>query len=189
MPPHGDPRPDCDLTPRTFDPGRVSRTAAPLRCDPTAEYGRWPSGACYAEIEYAERFHILGPDRVAWPPNEGAVRGTKLVYCKAERFVAEFGNRIDRIGLTRGFFFGLMEDGNSASYEARAIYYESLYKALRTYRLKPEMFRSWWRICVMETERALGQPGGSLGLIFFDGKGNRLSARQLTRTGALRYVD
>jgi hypothetical protein len=158
-------------------------------------YGRpKPDEEPYTYEQYAERYHRPGtggkPD-VNWPPNEGAVRDTRLLYSNAERFVdvEEFGDRIDRIGLTSGQFFGLIEDSCPASYEARAIHYESLYKRLRTYTLNPEKFRGRWRICVMETARALGQPGGSLGLIFFDGKGKRLSARQLTRSGALRHVE
>jgi hypothetical protein len=171
--------------------------------DQAAWYGRPnPGGKPYTYAQYAERYHrpsTGGTPDINWPPNEGAVRDTRLLYSDAQQFVTEFGYRIDRIGFTSGEFFGLMEDPSedtyqgrtinyeSVSYEARALHYKSLYRRLRSYTLNPKEFRDRWRICVMETARALGQPGGCLGLVFFDGKGKRLTARQLTRSKALRH--
>jgi hypothetical protein len=205
-PSYGKPLPVWDSKcPPPLDEDRVHPSVDPYWEDRDAWYGRpEPGEKPYTYEQYAQRYHrpgIGGKPDVNWPPNEGAVRDTRLHYGNAEQFVEEFGSRIDRIGFTSGEFFGLMEDPSpapykgrtvnykSVDYEARAIHYESLYKRLRTYTLNPEKFRDRWRICVMETARALGQPGGSLGLIFFDGKGKRLSARQLTRSGALRHVE
>lgn len=195
-PKYGAPLPAWDEEyPAPLNPARVNKRVDALRADPdpNAWYGRSEGDdEPYNHKQFAQRYHRPhsgGKPDINWPPNEGAVPDTRLFYCDAERFVEEFGDRIDRIGFTGGRFFGLMEDGESASYEARAIHYVSLTSTLRTYRLIPEKFRKRWRICVMDTARALGQPGGSLGLVFFDGKGKQLSARQLTRTEALRYVD
>jgi hypothetical protein len=205
-PSYGKPLPLWDSKcPPPLNEDRVHPSVKPHWKDRDAWYGRpKPDEKPYTYEQYAERYHrpgTGGKPNVNWPPNEGAVRDTRLLYSNAEQFVTEFGDRIDRIGFTSGEFFGLMEDPSpdpyegrtihyeSVFYEARALHYVSLCKRLRTYTLNPEKFRDRWRICVMETARALGQPGGSLGLIFFDGKGKRLSARQLTRSKALRHVE
>jgi hypothetical protein len=185
VPPHGALRPDWDPIPRTFDPGRVDPTVEPLRCDPSAEYGRKPDGVPYTETEYAQRFHILGPDRVAWPPNQGAVRGTKLDYSCAHKFLRDFGDTIDRLGERNGGYFGLVEDKAPATYEARAIHYGSLYHPLRAYTVKPDKFPKTWRIRVMDTAPALGQPGGSVGLIFLDETGHAMPVDDLFKKGVL----
>jgi hypothetical protein len=173
-PPHGDPRADWDpyhaaFRPKCVDPGNLT-----IWHDRSAPYGRGLGGVPYTEPEYARRFHILGPDRVAWPPNEGAGPGTKLDYSDAYQFVLDFGDRMDRLGPPNGRFMGLMGNRISVSYEARAIHYESLYEMLHTYTLIPGRLHSGWKIRAMDTAPALGQPGGSLGLIFLDDKGNQV---------------
>jgi hypothetical protein len=154
----------------------------------------------YTEHEYAERFHKLDPaDPIAWPPNDGAVPGTILDYSDAHQFVTDFGDTVnrlvmvDRLGLPTGKFMGLMENGIAVSYEARALHYQSLYEKLHTYTvipgtLIPGRLPTGWKIRVMETARAFGQPGGSLGLIFLETKGNRVPVTNLTdpRIGLLR---
>lgn len=171
-PPHGDPRRDWDPCRAAFKPKKVDPSAQPLRRDPTAPYGRvGPGGDRYTRWQYAKRFHIKGPVGKAWPPNEGAVLGTKLDYTDAVQFVYDFGDRIDRFGFPSGKYFALMENGSSASYEARAIHYESIYKPLERYTLVPGNLPSGWKIRVMDTAYALGQAGGSAGLVFFDENG------------------
>jgi hypothetical protein len=151
----------------------------------------------YTELEYAERFHKSTPgDPIAWPPNEGAVTGTKLDYGDAYQFVLEFGDTMDRLGEPTGKFMALVVN-RPAFYEPRAIHYGSLYEKLHTYALIPgslipgspipRKLPKGWKIRVMETERALGQPGGSLGLVFIDGKGNQVPIKELIdpRNGVL----
>lgn len=163
-------------------------TAKTLQPDLDAPYGRGPGGVPYTQEQYAERFHRSGIDPIAWPPNDGAVAGTKLDYDDATKFVRDFGNKVDRLGDPKGVFFGLMEKGIHAAYEARALHYGSLYKKLHTYTLMPEKLPKDWKIRVMETAPAFGQPGGSVSLMFFNEKGKELSAEQLTdpRIGVLR---
>ena len=72
-----------------------------------------------------------------------------------------------------------------ASYEARAIHYESLYGKPLTYTLIPGGLPPGWMIRVMDTAPALGQPGGSLGLIFLDETGKQVSIDDLIKAGVL----
>lgn len=179
--------------PALLDTAQVKPSARALRTDsdPDAWYGRSePDGTPYSHNQYAERYHRPGtaekPD-VNWPPNEGAVRGTKLDYHGAYKFIRDFGDRMDRLGQPNGKFMGLMEDGVSSSYEARAIHYTSLCEELLTYRLIPEKFPKEWTIRVMDTAPALGQPGGSLGLKFFDEDDTELYVGGLFDKGALQH--
>lgn len=189
--PHGDPRLGSDPNQAPFAPEDVDPSAEAIWHDRGAPYGRGPGGVPYTKQEYAERFHTFDGDGLpdkAWPPNQGAVARTKRDYTDADQFVLEFGDRVDRLGEPKGTFFGLMENGVSASYEARALPYDSLYKKLRTYTLIPGNLPKGWKIRVMRTAPAFGQPGGSLAVKFFDDKGKELSAEQLTdsRNGVLR---
>ena len=137
-PPHGDPRPDWDPCHAAFKSKRVDPSAEPLRSDPTAPYGRrGPGGVRYTRWQYAKRFHIKGPGGIAWPPNQGAVIGTKLDYSDAYQYVHDFGDWMDRFGPPSGKYLALMENGISAFYEARAIHYESIYGKLQRYTLIP----------------------------------------------------
>lgn len=188
-PPHGAPRPDPDPNYSAFDSNRVDPSAEKIWHDQGAPYGRMPDGTPYPEKEYAKRFLRVKPGGIpdkAWPPNEGAVAGTKLDYTDAHKFVRDFGCRVDRLGVPEGVFFGLAEGGPS-SFEARALPYDSLYKKLHAYTLIPEKLPKNWKIRVMETAPAFGQPGGSLAVKFFDDIGNEISARDLTdKIGVLR---
>lgn len=193
-PPHGDLRPDWDPHRPPFDLTRVDPGAATLWHDRGAPYGREPGGAAYDKDGYAERFHKSDPaDPVAWPPNDGAVPGTKLDYSDAHQFVLDFGDRVDRLGPPTGKFMALMANKISADYEPRALHYASLYEPLHMYTLIPGTLIPGrlpkdWKIRVMETARAFGQPGGALGLIFLENKGNRVPVTNLTdpRIGVLR---
>jgi hypothetical protein len=189
--PHGDPRPGWDPNHAAFDPERVDPGAETIWRDAGAPYGRGPGGVPYTKQQYTERFHTFdrhGMPDMAWPPNQGAVAGTKWDYTDVYQFVLKFGDRVDRLGHPKGTFFAVMENGLSASYESRALPYDSLYQELHTYTLIPGKLPKGWKIRVMDTAPAFGQPGGSLALIFYDDKGNKLSAEQLTdpRIGVLR---
>jgi hypothetical protein len=168
----------------------------PLRKDRLADYGRPKAGGKpYSYDEYAKRYHRQSTDGtpdINWPPNEGAVRGTKVDYDDASKFIDpkdNFSDRMDRLGQPTGKFMGLMEDGTAAFYEDRALHYGSLYEELHAYTLIPNKLPNGYKIRVMDTAPALGQPGGSLGLLFLDDKGNQISVQDLTdpRIGALRH--
>ncbi|WP_055405124.1 MULTISPECIES: glycohydrolase toxin TNT-related protein [unclassified Mycobacterium] len=186
-PPHGTPRLDWDPGHDPFDETRVDPIADTLRCDRTAPYGRAPGGAAYSERDYAERFHKLGPKgehAVAWPPNQGAVMRTKVDYTDDIQFVHEFGQMMDRFGPPSGAFMALIYEGPEgnripASYEARAIHYDSLYGKPLTYTLVPGNLPLGWKIRVMDTAPALGQPGRWVSLVFLTEIDEELSIDEL----------
>jgi hypothetical protein len=198
-PGYGQPLPVCNpKCPPPLDPRLLCPSADALRKDRVADYGRsTPGGTPYSYDEYAERYHRLSTDGtpdINWPPNEGAVRGKKLDYYDASKFIGDhlgdnFGDRMDRLGPPDGRFMGLMEDGTAASYEDRALHYGSLYAELHAYTLIPDKLPNGYKIRVMDTAPALGQPGGSLGLLFLDDKGNQVRVQDLAdpRIGALRH--
>jgi hypothetical protein len=177
-----------DSSRAAFIPGDVDPSAEVLRQDPGAPYGRpKPDEVPYDYYQYARRFHKFkadGTPGINWPPNEGAVRGTKLDYSCAQKFIRDFGDKMDRLGARNGSYFGLVEDKAPASYEARAIHYESLYDPPHTYTLKPDKFPKSWTIRVMDTAPALGQLGGSVGLVFHDETGKEMSVDDLTEKEA-----
>jgi hypothetical protein len=191
-PPHGAPLPNPDSGRAPFDPSRVHPRTKALWRNPGAPYGHGPHGAPYTEQEYAQRFHKLGPKGehwIAWPPNEGAVPGTKVDYSDAQQYVADFGDRMDRIGQPGGNFMaylGRTENGTSAPYlyEARAIHYDKLYENTLTYTLIK--LPPGWTIRVMDTAPALGQPGRSVALFFLDDTGAERSVTELLTAQVLR---
>ena len=182
-PAYGQPLEVWDSSRAAFIHGSVDPSAEVLWQDPGAPYGRpKPGEAPYDYDRYARRFHLFnakGEPDVNWPPNQGAVRGTKLDYSCARKFIRDFGDRIDRLGWEAGAYMGLMEDRASVCYEARALHYESLYRKLCTYTLQPEKFPKGWKIRVMDTAPALGQPGGSLGVVFLEERGKFVSVESL----------
>jgi hypothetical protein len=149
----------------------------------------------YSEQDYAERFHKLGTKgehAVAWPPNQGAVPGTKVDYTDAIQFVHEFGDMMDRFGPPSGEFMALMYMGPKgkripAFYEARAIHYESLYGKPLTYTLVPGKLklRPGWKIRVMDTAPALGQAGRWVSLVFLTQINEEISVNNLIAAGVL----
>lgn len=193
-PPHGAPRTDWDPGRAPFDPHRLHPSIKALWQTQSAPYGNWPHGTPYTDQEYAERFHKLGPmgeHWIAWPPNQGAVSGTKVDYYDATQYVAEFGDRMDRFGAPGGKFMaylGKAKGGTSAPYhyEQRAIHYESLYENKPTYTLVPGNFPAGWTIRVMDTAPALGQPGGSVSLVFLDNTGAERTVTELLTAQVLR---
>jgi hypothetical protein len=177
-------------------PADVDPSAKALRTDPDPDawYGRpGPSAPRHEYEDYAQLYHkpVTGvePD-INWPPNHGAVRRTKLDYSCVDKFIRDFGDkmgrlRMDRLGPPGGSYLALVEDAAPASYEARAIHYRSLCNPLITYTLKPDKFPEGWVIRVMDTARALGQPGGAVGLVFLDEAGEELIISNLSSKGVL----
>jgi hypothetical protein len=195
-PAHGAERKDWDSGHAPFDSKKVDPVADALRCDRTAPYGRDAHGVAYSEQEYAKRFHKLGPNgehAVAWPPNQGAVPDTKVDYTDAIQFAHEFGDKMDRFGPPKGAFMALMYMGPKgkripAFYESRAIHYESLYGKPLTYTLVPGKLeqRPGWKIRVMDTAPALGQPGRWVSLVFLTEIDEEISVNNLIAAGVLQ---
>ncbi len=168
------------------DPSRIGRAVARLMDDPNAPFGHDPLGHAYSREQYEERFNLLSADGDHWfnfPRNAGAVPGTKTAYTDAGKFLDDYGSQLDRIGEDKGKFLAVMEHGDPASWEQRALHVSSLSDPYRTFTLGrlPE----GWVIEVSEVAPGCGQPGGSVQVRIFDSGGKVQTIEALTGRGVL----
>lgn len=130
---------------------------------------------------------MLGEKGEHWfnfPLNDGAVPHTRVVYTKAEHYLRDHGPLLDRIGKTNGKYLAVMENGQPASWEGRALHVNSLHDPYNSYTLGqlPEE----WTIEVSEVAPGVGQSGGSIQVRVLDDEGNARSVVDLIRKGVLR---
>ncbi|MBW0015290.1 glycohydrolase toxin TNT-related protein [Mycobacterium sp.] len=154
------------------DMSHVSQEVRDLMKDPEAPFGRDPHGHAYSPTEYAQRFNKLGPDGEHWynfPGNSGAGPLTRVAYSELQAFIRDYGARLDRIGDDEGTYLAVMENGEPASWEERALHVNSLRDPYNAYTISdlPEK----WSIEVSEVAPGLGQRGGSLQVRIFDTRG------------------
>jgi hypothetical protein len=187
-PHYGEPLPEhWDFTDNPIDPNNVDRDVAKLIRDPEAPFGRDSQGHPYTEQEYAQRFNKVGVKGQHWfnfPPNDGAVPGTRVAYTDTAKYLRDYGSRLDRIGDDGGKYLAVMEDSQPASWEQRALHVDSLCDPYRAYTLGdlPE----GWTIEVSEVAPGVGQPGESIQVRIFDGDGRVQIVDKLIRLGVLR---
>jgi hypothetical protein len=119
-----------------------------------------------------------------FPLNDGAVPGTRVAYTDAEKFLRDYGSQLDRVGKTNGKYLAVMEDGQPASWEQRALHVSSLHDPYNAYEFGalPE----GWTIEVSEVAPGVGQPGGSIQVRVFDDEGDVRIVDELIRKGVLR---
>lgn len=157
-----------------------------MMTDPQAPLGRDSLGNPYTKEQYAERFNKLGPQGQQWanfPGNGGAVPGTRVAYTDAAKYLRDYGSRLDRIGDDTGKYLGVMQNGQPAPWEQRALHVGSLrenYRAFNFGQLPPG-----WTIEVALTAPGLGQPGGSIAVRIFDADGAPQPVDKLIKRGVL----
>lgn len=176
-----------DFTDDPVDPSKIDADVAKLIHDPEAPYGRDPQGHAYTKQEYAERFNDVGPEGQEWakfPLNGGAAPGTRVAYTDAASFLRDYGSMFDRVGKTNGKYLAVMEDGQAASWEGRALHVNSLRDPYNSYTFGelPE----GWTIEVSEVAPGVGQPGGSIQVRFFDADGKAQIVDKLKDRGVLK---
>lgn len=153
------------------DPANVNPKVQDLIRDPDAPFGRDPNGHAYSAQEYAERFNMEGPTGQHWnnfPANDGAVPGTKVAFDDLDQYIKHYGDALDRVG-ENGKYLGVMEDGQPASWEERALHVDSLKSPYNSYTL--QSLPPGWKVEVSEIAPGLGQPGGSLQVRILDDRG------------------
>jgi hypothetical protein len=172
------------------DPSRIHPGVAKLMKDPDAPFGRDPQGHAYTQYEYEERFNKEGPDGQHWynfASDDGALAGTKVAFHDLERYRDFYGNQLDRIGDENGRYLGVVENGQSASWEERAMHVDMLGKPFHHYTI--ENLPEGWRIEVSEIEPAVGQPGGAMQVRILDHNGRPLDVETLLENQVLRDRD
>jgi Tuberculosis necrotizing toxin len=162
-------------------------SVAKLIKDPEAPFGRDPIGHAYTEQQYAERFNKVGDNGEPWfnfPLNDGAIPGTRVAYTDPSKFLRDYGSQLDRVGKTNGRYLAVMEDGEPASWEQRALHVDSLRDPYHAYTFGdlPE----GWTIEVSEVAPGVGQPGGSIQVRILDDEGAARRVEELTQKGVLR---
>ncbi|MFF9564970.1 glycohydrolase toxin TNT-related protein [Leifsonia sp. NPDC014704] len=171
----------------------VSRSSFDLVSDPAAPWGRAPNDTPYTKAEYEERFTEAKTDPITgdhwdrYPPNDGAVPGTRRDYRDLAAYIRDWGSALDRIGKDNGNFLGVMRDGQPASFEQRSLPVNSLEQRYHSYRLAEE----WppgtenWSIEHSKIARAFGRPGGGHQVLVRDQEGNKVTVKKLLDRGVL----
>lgn len=180
-PHYGEPLSDhWDFTDNPVDPTKIDGDVAKLIRDPEAPFGRDPQGHAYTEEQYAERFNKPGEQGQPWlnfPGNHGAVPHTRVAYTDAASYVRDYGSLVDRIGKVDGKYLAVMEHGQPASWEERALHVNSLRDPYHSYTF--DHLPDKWTIEVSEVSPGLGQNGGSLQVRVLNSEGRVMTVEEL----------
>ena len=181
-PHYGEPLSDhWDFTDDPVDGSQIHGDVAKLIRDPEAPFGRDPQGHAYTEEQYAERFNKVGDEGQPWmnfPGNHGAVPHTRVAYTDAAAYLRDCGSLLDRIGKEDGKYLAVMQDGQAASWEQRALHVNSLHEPYHAYTF--DHLPDNWTIEVSEVAPGVGQPGGSLQVRVFNSEGRPMTVEELT---------
>lgn len=181
-PHYGEPLSDhWDFTDDPVDATKIDGDVAKLIRDPEAPFGRDPQGHAYTEEQYAERFNKPGDQGQPWlnfPGNHGAVPHTRVAYTDAASYLRDYGSLLDRIGKVDGKYLAVMEQGQPASWEERALHVNSLRDPYHAYTF--DHLPDEWTIEVSEVAPGLGQNGGSLQVQVLNSEGRVMTVEELT---------
>lgn len=149
-------------------------------------YGHDLDGNPLSKADYDARYNLVGPEGQHWenyPPNDGAVPGSRVVYESGDAFLRDYGQHLDRIGRESGTYLGVMPDGVAPSFEARGLPISSLNQEYDRYVLAelPET----WSIEVSQIAPAFGRDGGGLQVLIYNDKGEKMSVAELIKNGVL----
>lgn len=168
-------------------PHDVNRATLALVENPLEPYGHDEFGNPLTREQYDERYNLIGPDGERWqnyPPNDGAVPGSRVMYDSGEAFLRDYGADLDRIGGTDGRYLGVVPQGVAPSFEARALPVSSLELEYNTFTFAelPE----GWKVEVSQIAPAFGRDGGALQVLVYDDRGITMSVDDLIDNGVLR---
>jgi hypothetical protein len=177
---YGQSRPDFGaLNTKNQVPSTIDPDIRRLGGDLSNPWGIDPdTGLAFTEAEWLRRF-TTGSGDVRWPPNRGAVPGTRVEFYDADRFLQTYGDQFDRVGNDRGSFLGVPP---GATFGERSLPPSTLKDPLSHYTfdtLPPGM-----TIEVSEIAPAFGRPGGALQVRFMD-NGKPVSVAELIKRGVL----
>lgn len=177
-PEYGLPRRDAadELAAWAGPPAQASSDVAGLGGDASRPWGTDPlTGEPLTERGWAVRYTTAdGSPR--WPPNGGAVAGTRVAYDDLARFVEAYGADLDRIGGEGGQYLGVPP---GAAWRRRSLAPYSLGLAVHRYRVTGAL-PGGWSVEVSTIAPAFGQPGGGTQVRFIDAQGQPVSVADLT---------
>ncbi|GEK23166.1 TNT domain-containing protein [Cellulomonas xylanilytica] len=166
---YGHARPDvATLSSRNQVPSTINSEIRRIGGDLADPWGIDPdTGSPFTEAEWTRRFTTAGGG-VRWPPNRGAVSGTRVQFTDADRFVDSYGEKFDRVGRPSGAFLGIPP---GASFGSRALPPSTLDESLTSYTFNRRALPPDVTIEVSQIAPAFGRPGGALQVRFIkDGK-------------------
>ncbi|WP_179467326.1 WXG100 family type VII secretion target [Mycolicibacterium vinylchloridicum] len=105
-------------------PDEMDPKVRSLITDYDAPYGRDAHGVPMSKADYEARYNEVGPEGREfqnYPPNDGAVSHSKVVYNSVDAYIRDYGSGVDRIGLESGKYLAVMRDGVAESFEARGL--------------------------------------------------------------------
>lgn len=152
--------------------------------DTGAPYGRHPDGTPLSAAEYDARYTTAPYNWDNYPPNAGAVRGTRVDYSSIQAFIRDYGLHLDRVGKPNGPYLGLMPDGVRATFEDRSLPISSLGKPLFDYQLSGSL-PDGWSIEVSRIAPAFGRQGGALQVLVKNAAGEHVPVSALEAAGVL----
>lgn len=153
--------------------------------DTGAPYGRHPDGTPLSAAEYDARYDRASRNHDFYPPNAGAVRGTRVKYSSIEAFIRDYGMRLDRLGEWDGKYLGLRPDGVSIDFESRGLPISALKEKLHTYEFTG-VLPGMWKIEISEIAPAFGREGGGMQLLVKNHEGKVVPVEQLWGEGVLK---
>lgn len=172
------------------DPGPVTdqnRDTWRLFQHPDELYGHDAHGNPLTKEQYDERYRELQDNGEVWdkyPPNAGAVSGTRVRFDSIRAFIEFFGAKVDRVGWPGGEYLGIMEHGLPAPFEARGLPLSSLEKPYYQYNLTG-VLPEGWSIEVSEIAPAFGRDGGGLQLVVYNRAGREVTVEDLIESKVL----
>lgn len=119
-----------------------------------------------------------------YPPNLGAVPGSRVQYTSIEAFTRDYGRHLDRIGSPRGHYLTLRPDGISPSFESRCLPVTSLKDRLHAYELT-DLLPGGWVVEIYEAAPAFGRDGGGLQVLVRNERGAGMPVEQLIDIGVI----
>jgi hypothetical protein len=182
---YGQPDPDHSHSgPYPTDNGHNSETLGLVR-DHEAPYGRHPNGNPLTKNEYDVRYthdHVdeQGEHKTYdnYPPNDGAVKGSRADYHDVRAYIRDYGSNLDRIGPENGKYLGVMPGGEPASFEQRSLPIRSLNEEYRRYEFTGNMPEGW-KVQISQIAPGFAREGGGMQVLVLDEKSKPVSVERL----------
>ena len=165
-----------------------------LISDPEAPWGRDASGNPLTQEQHESLYNEVGPNGEQWqnyPPNAGAVPGSRAAYDSLDAFVRDYGVPrdgvvyVDRLGKVDGEYLAVMPDGHPAPFEGRSLPVFNLTQPYRDYMLGG-VLPDGWTIEVSAVAPAFARDGGAVQVLVFDENGVEVNVSRLQKVGLLR---
>lgn len=121
-----------------------------------------------------------------YPPNDGAVRGSRLEF-KSLREFRLHGAVLDRVGGEDGSYLYLLIDGMPASFEARSLPVNALGLPYAKYHVSEDWppGADGWTVEGSVVGPGFGRTGGASQVLFRDASGTVLTVEELLKAGVL----